>query len=93
MATKKKAAEFDKRFESGESILSELNLNEASRPGIKSQRVNVDFPAWEVEALDREADRLGVSRQSLIKIWIAERIDAIRQNPQYVASPVIRYRT
>jgi len=69
------AKAFDALVESGEEIVSHLDLSTASRPGLKSQRVNVDFPAWEVEALDREASRLGITRQSLIKVWIAERLD------------------
>lgn len=49
------------------------------------QRVNVDFPTWEVAALDREAERLGITRQSLIKVWIAERIDALQNRSYSVA--------
>lgn len=52
-----------------------LDLNEATRPGLKAKRVNVDFPDWMVQSLDREAHRLGVTRQSLIKLWIADRLD------------------
>jgi hypothetical protein len=70
-----KAEEFDRRFDSGEDITSELDIAAAQRPGLQSRRVNVDFSAWMVEALDREAKRLGVTRQSIIKIWIAERLE------------------
>ncbi len=70
-----KAEEFDRRFDSGEDITSELDIAEAKRPGLQSRRVNVDFSAWMVEALDREAKRLGVTRQSIIKVWIAERLE------------------
>lgn len=70
-----KAEEFDRRFDSGEDITSELDIAEAQRPGLQSRRVNVDFSAWMVEALDREAKRLGVTRQSIIKVWIAERLE------------------
>ena len=70
-----KADEFDERFDRGEDITSELDLTAARRPGYEQRRVNVDFPAWMVESLDREAKRLGVTRQSIIKVWIAERLE------------------
>ena len=70
-----KAEEFDERFDRGEDITSALDLAGARRPGYEQRRVNVDFPAWMVESLDREAKRLGVTRQSIIKIWIAERLE------------------
>jgi metal-sulfur cluster biosynthetic enzyme len=70
-----KAEEFDRRFDSGEDITSELETAAAQRPGLKQRRVNVDFSAWMVEALDQEAKRLGVTRQSIIKLWIAERLE------------------
>jgi hypothetical protein len=56
-------------------VTSELDLGSARRPGIEQRRVNVDFPAWMIESLDREAKRLGVTRQSIIKVWIAERLE------------------
>jgi hypothetical protein len=70
-----KASEFDKRFDDGEDVTGELDLSGARRPGREQRRVNVDFPAWMVESLDREARRLGVTRQSIIKVWIAERLE------------------
>lgn len=70
-----KADAFDKRFDDGESVLDELDLAGARRPLQEARRVNVDFPAWMVTSLDREARRLGVTRQSVIKIWIAERLE------------------
>ena len=70
-----KAEELDKRFDAGEDIRDALDLAGARRPMLESRRVNVDFPAWMVESLDREARRLGVTRQSVIKIWIAERLE------------------
>jgi hypothetical protein len=70
-----KAEEFDKRFDRGEDVTSELDLAGARRPGFEQRRVNVDFPAWMIESLDREARRLGVTRQSIIKVWIAERLE------------------
>lgn len=71
-----KAKEFDKKFDSGKNITPHLNLAKATRPGHASKRVNVDFPDWIVISLDKEAGRLGVTRQSIIKIWIAERLKA-----------------
>jgi hypothetical protein len=70
-----KVKEFDKKFDDGENILNQLDLTEAKRPGRDQKRVNVDFPIWMIQRLDREARRLGVPRQSLIKIWIAERLE------------------
>ncbi len=72
-----KADEFDKRFDAGEDVTDALDLPAARRPLQKMRRVNVDFPRWMVESLDREAERLGVTRQSLIKIWIAERLEQL----------------
>jgi hypothetical protein len=70
-----KASDFDKKFESGEDITSELDLSKARRLNQEPKRVNVDFPTWMIESLDREAKRLGVTRQSIIKIWIAEMLE------------------
>jgi hypothetical protein len=69
------AEELDKIFDEGqEDILPYLDLSKAVRPGHQAKRVNVDFPTWMIAKLDFEADRLGVARQSLIKVWIAERL-------------------
>lgn len=70
-----KASELDKKFDEGEDISEFLDLSQAKRPGQEQKRVNVDFPVWMIERLDREARRLGVPRQSIIKIWIAERLE------------------
>lgn len=70
-----KADEFDQRFDNGEDVTDFLDLLEARRPGHEQRRVNVDFPTWMIEALDKEARRLGVTRQSIIKVWIAERLE------------------
>jgi len=70
-----KATEFDKKFDAGEDITENLDVAAARRPQREQRRVNVDFPTWMVESLDREAQRLGVTRQSIIKIWIAERLE------------------
>ncbi|MCY9826456.1 MAG: type II toxin-antitoxin system BrnA family antitoxin [Vibrio gallaecicus] len=72
-----KAHDFDSKFESDEDILGDLDLSQAKRPMQKQKRVNVDFPAWMLESLDREASRVGVTRQSIIKIWLAERLENV----------------
>ena len=69
-----KASEFDKKFDNGDNIMDELDVAQARRPGEEIKRINVDFPAWMVAALDREARRLGVTRQSIIKMWLAEHL-------------------
>ncbi len=69
-----KAEEFDKKFDEGGDISEYLDIEKARRPGLEQKRVNVDFPKWMIQALDKEAKRLGVTRQSIIKIWIAERL-------------------
>ena len=69
-----KAEEIDKKFDAGESIVDYLDLSKARRPKQEQKRVNVDFPLWMIHSLDKEAKRLGVPRQSIIKIWLAERL-------------------
>lgn len=69
------AEEFDRAFEAGEDITPYLDLDRATRPNLEPRRVNVDFPAWMVEGLDARAAHLGITRQALIKIWIAERLE------------------
>ena len=70
-----KARNFDRKFEAGEDITDQLDLSKIRRPGQEQRRVNVDFPTWMIESLDREAKRLGVTRQSIIKVWLAERLE------------------
>jgi hypothetical protein len=72
-----KASEFDKKFDKGENIVGDLDLSKAKRPEQEQKRVNVDFPLWMIQLLDREAKRLGVPRQSIIKIWVAERLEKV----------------
>lgn len=74
MITVMKAREFDKRFDSGEDISKYLDMTKAKRPEQEHKRVNVDFPLWMIHLLDKEASRLGVPRQSIIKVWIADRL-------------------
>lgn len=70
-----KAKDFDKKFDEGESIVKHLNLSAAKRRGQEQKRVNVDFPVWMIHSLDKQAHRLGVPRQSVIKLWVAERLE------------------
>jgi hypothetical protein len=72
-----KAKDLDRKFDAGEDITEFLDLSKARRPGQEQKRVNVDFPVWMIRRLDREAKRLGVPRQSIIKIWIAERLEKV----------------
>ena len=60
--------------DAGEKIVDQLDLSKTQRVGTDAKRVNVDFPAWMVGSLDREARRMGVTRQSLIKLWLADRL-------------------
>jgi len=69
-----KAEEFDKKFDDGEDITKYLDVSKARRPEQEQKRVNVDFPLWIIHQLDKEAKRLGVPRQSIIKVWVAERL-------------------
>jgi len=69
-----KAKDFDKKFDSGEDIREYLDIAKARRPGQEMKRVNVDFPLWMVQSMDKEARRLGIARQSVIKTWVAERL-------------------
>jgi hypothetical protein len=72
-----KAEEFDQKFDDGvEDIEGDLDLSTARRVNQESKRINVDFPAWVVESLDREAARIGVTRQSIIKVWLVERLQS-----------------
>jgi hypothetical protein len=69
-----KAKDFDKKFDEGKSVIKHLDLSKARRPEQEQKRVNVDFPLWMIHSLDKEARRLGVPRQSIIKMWLAERL-------------------
>ena len=70
-----KAKELDRKFDAGEDISKHLDLSKMRRPGQEHRRVNVDFPEWMIRSLDKEAKRLGVPRQSIIKVWLAERLE------------------
>ena len=71
-----KAKDFDQQFDDGADITSSLDLSKAKRVLQNQKRVNVDFPTWMIDSLDREASKLGVTRQSVIKVWLAERLEA-----------------
>ena len=75
-----KAKAFDKKFDDGEDILNYLDLSKAERVSQEQKRVNVDIPVWMLNALDHEASRLGVTRQSIIKVWLAERLEHLTAN-------------
>jgi len=70
-----KAKEFDDMFDEGGNIIDALDVSKSKRSMQKQKRVNVDFPCWMVESLDKEASRVGVTRQSIIKVWLAERLE------------------
>ncbi len=72
-----KAKEIDIKFDDGEDISKYLDLSKARRPAQGQKRVNVDFPLWMIQLLDKEARRLGVPRQSIIKVWVAERLEKV----------------
>ncbi len=69
-----KAEEFDEKFDKGEDVSQYLDVPKARRPSQEQKRVNVDFPLWMIQLLDKEAKRIGVPRQSIIKLWVAERL-------------------
>ncbi len=72
-----KASEFDKMFDDGKDVSHLLDWKNARRPALEPKRVSVDFPDWMVKKLDREARRLGVTRQALIKLWLADRLEKV----------------
>ena len=72
-----KAETFDRKFDSGKSIIADIDIDKATRPRLKTRRVNIDFPDWMVDKLDKEAKRLDVTRQSVIKVWLSERLEHI----------------
>ncbi len=73
------AKEFDARFDCGEDISQYIDTSTIKRPGLETRRVNVDFPEWIIQNLDTESKMIGVSRQSLIKLWISERLQQERR--------------
>jgi hypothetical protein len=75
-----KAKKFEQQFDDDVDITASLDLSKAKRVLQEQRRVNVDFPTWMIDSLDREASKLGVTRQSVIKVWLAERLEATRSN-------------
>ena len=75
-----KAEKFDQQFDEDIDITASLDLSKAKRVLQEQRRVNVDFPTWMIDSLDREASKLGVTRQSVIKVWLAERLEATTSN-------------
>ncbi|WP_114969981.1 type II toxin-antitoxin system BrnA family antitoxin [Rhodoferax ferrireducens] len=71
-----KAKDFEQRFDEGVDISTSSDLSKAKRVLQEQKRVNVDFPTWMIDSLDREASKMGVTRQSVIKVWLAERLEA-----------------
>ncbi|OQW90006.1 MAG: CopG family transcriptional regulator [Rhodoferax ferrireducens] len=81
-----KTTTFDQQFDDGEDISAALDVSKARRVALMQKRVNVDFPTWMVESLDREASKLGVTRQSVIKVWLAERLESTASQRSAVAA-------
>jgi hypothetical protein len=75
-----KAKKFEQQFDEDIDITASLDLSKAKRVLQEQKRVNVDFPTWMIDSLDREASKLGVTRQSVIKVWLAERLEATASN-------------
>ncbi len=75
-----KAKKFDQQFHEDVDLTASLDLSKAKRVLQAQKRVNVDFPTWMIDSLDREASKLGVTRQSVIKVWLAERLEATTSN-------------
>ena len=82
-----KAKKFDSDFDQGKDVTGALDLSKAKRPKQQQKRVNVDFPTWMIEMLDKEAGRLGVTRQSIIKVWLAERLEQSASNQSKKSQP------
>lgn len=80
-----KAKEFDKKFDDGEDISHLLDYSKSRRVNLEPKRVNVDFPVWMVNQLDSEARRLGVTRQSIIKVWLAEKLESITEKHPHIS--------
>lgn len=72
-----KAKAFDKKFDENQDVTASLDMAGAKRPNQEQRRVNVDFPNWMIASLDKEAKHLGVTRQSIIKVWLAERLEKL----------------
>lgn len=71
------AEELDRRFDDDEDVSTYFDWSKARQPNLAKRRVNLDFPKWMVESLDRQAQKRGVTRQALIKMWLADRLEAL----------------
>jgi hypothetical protein len=80
------AQEFDRRFDEGEDITPYIDESTIHRPGLETRRVNVDFPEWIIQKLDLQSRLVGVSRQSLIKLWISERVQQEHEKQKNLTS-------
>ena len=79
-----KAKDFDKKFDDNKTdIIEDLNLSTLKRPNQVQKRINVDFPSWVIDSLDKAARKIGVTRQSIIKVWLVERLEAEASNNIY----------
>lgn len=87
-----KARTLEQHFDDGIDITASLDLSKAKRVMQTQKRVNVDFPTWMIDSLDREASKLGVTRQSVIKVWLAERLEATAHNVPLQRSRVVAAR-
>ncbi|MDO9113432.1 MAG: CopG family transcriptional regulator [Polaromonas sp.] len=85
-----KAKDFEKKFEEDVDLTTSLDVSKARRVLQEQRRVNVDFPTWMIDSLDREASKLGVTRQSVIKVWLAERLEATASNVPLGRARVVR---
>ena len=84
-----KAKKFEQQFDDGADITASLDLSKARRVQQDQKRVNVDFPTWMIDSLDREASKLGVTRQSVIKVWLAERLQATNSDVPLQRAPKV----
>ncbi len=84
-----KAKKFEQQFDEGADITASLDLSKAKRVRQDQKRVNVDFPTWMIDSLDREASKLGVTRQSVIKVWLAERLEASTSHAPFQRAPKV----
>ena len=80
------AEEFDNKFDNGEDILpyidlsSKMTKSEFEKELFAIKKVNVDLPSWAIASLDKEAKRMGVTRQSIIKMWLIQKLDDLSAN-------------
>jgi hypothetical protein len=74
--------ELDRKFDAGEDVLEHFDLSTLQRPGLEAQIVEMSFPQWMVAALDREAQRLGIQREAIIKVWLSERLQTLAADSQ-----------